>query len=311
MASTAGIVSYPTFREAYAAATTDEQRSILQWHILDLYEGHAAARSQRNATNSANNTSGDRILVSDYIKQVESEADTKTNITAAQKSYSNASKARARGAKILHQQRKTDLSAEIQAHESAIAAIKGQLAMITTSHQAEHLQFDKLDALDMQLEDERRLPAPAAAHARTERAAKRAANTALATTMAAEITALAASIDGARAASERRLRRATIATARASLRGLRALRAAGASTPKGERKMAFWNAIRRALVAGEGGAPKRAEDVVVYEEYKRELEGPVWLEAGWGMPPAPQVVGEWPELGEEREGMFSVSGWQL
>jgi hypothetical protein len=309
MASTAGIVSYPTFRTAYAAAATDEQRSILQWHIYDLYEGHAAARSLRNATNPANNTSGDIILVSDYIKQVESEADTKTNIIAAQKSYSNASKARTRGAKILHQQRKTVLKVEIQAHESAIAAIKAQLDMINTEHKAEHLQFDMLDALDMQLEDERRLPAPAA-HARTERTTKRTANTALTTTMAAEITAHTAKIDSAKAAFERQLRRATIVITRASLRELRALRAAGARTPKGEHKMAFWNAIRRALMAEEGGIPK-AEDVVVYEEYKRELEGPVLLDAGCGMPPAPQVVGEWPELGEEREGMFSVSGWQL
>jgi hypothetical protein len=307
MASTAGIVNYPTFRAAYAAATTDEQRSILQWHIYDLYEGHAAARSMRNATNSANNISGDIILVSDYIKQVESEANTKINIITALKSYSNASKARARGAKILHQQRKKDLKVEIQAHESAIEAIKVQLDIIKTEHKAEHLLFDMLDAIDMQLEDERRLPAPAA-HARTDRNTKRAANTTLAKTMAAEITALTAKIDSAKAAFERQLRRATIVIARASLRELRALRAARARTPKGEHKMAFWNAIRRALVMEE---TPEAEDVVAYEGYKRELEGPVLLDASCGMPPAPQVVEDWPELGEEREAMFSVSGWQL
>jgi hypothetical protein len=129
--------------------------------------------------------------------------------------------------------------------------------------------------------------------------------------MAAKITALTAKIDSAKAAFERQLRRATIVITRASLRELRALRAARARTPKGEHKMPFWNAIRRALMAEEDEGTPKAEDVVVYEEYKRELEGPVLLDASCGMPPAPQVVGEWPELGKEREGMFSVSGWQL
>lgn len=311
---TAGVIDYHTFRQAYATATTDEQRAILTWHVYRLFEAFHAARTQQIAASQANQApsppGSNMILVSDYIKQLTNQANNEAAIIGAQKSYSIASKSRARSAKIAHQQRKKDLENEIQTHESAIDTIKTQLTMMQSEHKAENTLFDNLDAIDMQLEDERRLPATAIT-ARLERDTKRAANETLVATMNAEISALNAKISLAQQTFEAHLRTTTLTAVRASLRELKTLKAARGKVPKGAHKPSFWNAIRRALTKKSPGA----EDMSVYEKYKRELEGPVLADkdvcgVSCGVPIAREAVEEWPEVGEESEGMFFLCGWQ-
>lgn len=309
--SIASVMDYHTFHEAYAAASADDKKTLLQWRVHHLFENIHGDQVQQNAiaTPAVLSAAADVVAQPLQLIALSISADAKAAIIAAQHRFSASSKARARGAKIFHQQRQGDLKNEILLHQSAIATLTVQLAIMRAQHAAEHTSFDMLDAHDLQLEDERRLPASAVL-ARAERESKRLANGALVATMRAELDGLAAKIALAKSAFEAQVCRATVATARTSLRELRVLKAhKGAKVPKGEHKLAFWNAVRRALTKQSPSG----EDVERFEEYKRELEGPVLLEKDVcdGIPPALEVVEEWPELGEERDGMFSVSGWQL
>ncbi len=252
------------------------------------------------------NYSAEKAKSKAYAAQLLKEAEISSAFIMNQENHSMASKVRARAAHALHQQRSKAMKSEIFAHQTAIDALGAQLSMTKAEHAATHLLFDMQDAVDLQIEDERRCLPAAAAAARLERERQRAAHAATAAALHAEITRRTAQIDAARARFETALRQDCVRNARIALRELRLLRQRGASAARGEKRTAFWNAVRRALTKAEPAAC----DLEVYEAYRRELALPV-LDGGSGMPPGPEVLAEYgSEFMRERDGLFSITAFQ-
>jgi len=300
MAATAAIqtgnfMRYPTFLQAHAIADAEDDRATLQWQVYHSYQAVTAGITTppRHPLPTVGRASGQAA------------------ITTAQHIFSSTCKPVNIATKITYGQRVNDLHAAISTHSTNIEHLKTQLSILNTERLAEHMTFDALDAQDLAFELESRHGlSTTAEHARTARAAKRIANTALITSLNEQISAQNSAIADAHTVFETQTRRLILSTAKTSLRALRVLKATnGAKIPRGLHRVSFWTAVHRALMVNRG-AVATALDEQRLDEYRRELEGPPVMDRTLGMPPAPEVVEQWPELGEERDGLFSVGGWR-
>jgi hypothetical protein len=229
-----------------------------------------------------------------YRLQLQKESKISCAIYNQQCAYAEVSKARIKAANIVYQQRLKALKTEFHAHNASIAGLKLQLDMI----RAELVSFDMQDAVDMQLEDERRLPA-AAATARLERETTRAANEHVIAALSAELDALAAKMASAKTRFELHYKTDCQRVARAALRDLRLLQAKKAFAGHGEEKLAFWKAVRRAVAA----AAPSPRDREALEQFQRELERPV-VDLGTGELPTLRAMQDYAFSRVREEGGF-------
>jgi hypothetical protein len=235
-----------------------------------MREAKEAAVAKQQAERRAKAFEEEKASLEAYRLQLEKDIQVSRTISTHQRAYARASKDRAKAANQVYQQRLKALKTEVRAHNTAIAGLKLQMDIV----KAEFVAFDMQDAADMQLEDERRLPAAAAA-ARLERETKRSANDTVAQALTAETERLTSRTASAKARFEAHHKRDCARAARLSLCDLQQLKSKGAFAGHGEHKFKFWNAIRRvATGASSSSSSRSAEDLKVFEQYRHELERP-------------------------------------
>jgi len=262
-----------------------------------MRETKEAAIAKQQADNRAKAFEAEKRELEAYRLQLEKDMQVSCAISTLQRAYAQASKDRARAANLVYQQRLKAMKTEVHSHTTAITGLKFQLSIV----KAELVSLDMQDATDMQLEDERRLPAPAVT-AHHERKLKRAANENVIQDLTSEIERLTSQIGKAKAKFETAHRSDCVRMARLSLRDLRQLKNNKAFARHGEHKFRFWNAVRRATTK----AAPSADDLLVFEAYRHELERPV-LDLTTGAPPSRQAVEDYAfSCVQEQGGMFSV-----
>ena len=265
-----------------------------------MREVKEAAMAKQQAELRAQAFEAEKRELEAYRLQLEKDIQVYCAISAQQRAYAQASKDRAKAANLVYQQRLKALKTEVHSHTTALTGLKFQLDIV----KAELVAFDLQDATDMQLEYERRLPAVAIA-ARADREAKRTANEAVAKALTAEIERLTSQIQRAKDKFDAHHKNDCARMARLSLRDLQQLKNKGAFAGRGEHKFKFWNAIRRAATKAAPGA----EDLKVFEQYRRELERPC-LDLNTGAPPTRQAMEDYAfSCAKEGGGMFSVKAF--
>jgi hypothetical protein len=262
-----------------------------------MRETKEAAIAKQQAENRTKAFEAERRELEAYRLQLEKDIQVSCASSTLQRAYAQASKDRARAANLVYQQRLKAMKTEVHSHITAITGLKFQLNIV----KAELLSFDLQDAIDMQLEDERRLPATAVT-ARPERELKRTANENVIKDLTSEIEHFKSQISKAKANFETAHKSDCVRMAKLSLRDLQRLKNKKACAGHGEHKFKFWNAVRRATTKGSPSA----KDLKVFEAYRHELERPVF-DLTTGAPPTRQAVEDYAfSCVQEQGGVFSI-----
>jgi hypothetical protein len=232
----------------------------------EMREAREAVIIQQHANYHAKLFEEEKRELEAYQLQLEKDGEKFLTATILQKTFSDGAKARIAVANKAYQQKLKAMKTKIKDHETSITGLQLQLDMV----KAELISFDIQDAIDMQLEDERRL-SESAISARLEREAKRTFKEDLVKTLSNEIADRTHKIDRLKTDFELYYKNDCKQEARIQLRVLKNLKANNVHGAHGDKKFRYWNSIRRATTR----ASPAAEDVQVFEDYRQEMNRPV------------------------------------